>query len=107
MHFIKTTAFSFLFTALFFSAQGQTKKTEWQPDKRPLIQFSGVVVSSDSLEPIPFTSLIVKNTSRGTIGDYFGYFSFVAQTLDTIEFSAIGHKRGFFVIPDTLTGNKY
>lgn len=81
-----------------------------QPKKetpKKIIQFSGVVVSEDSLKPIPFTSLIVKNTSRGTISDYFGFYSFVAQTYDTIEFSAIGYKRMEFVIPDTLSNSKY
>jgi CarboxypepD_reg-like domain len=75
--------------------------------KRPLIQFSGVVVEGDSLKPVPYTSILVKNSNRGTISDYFGYFSFVAQTSDTILFSAIGYTNARFIIPDTLTTNKY
>ncbi|MBA3705645.1 MAG: carboxypeptidase-like regulatory domain-containing protein [Bacteroidetes bacterium] len=76
-------------------------------NKRELIQFSGVVIEGDSLRPVPFTSIIVRNSNRGTISDYFGYFSFVAQKLDTIEFSAIGYNEAVFVIPDTLSTNKY
>ncbi len=75
--------------------------------KRPLIQFSGVVVEGDSLKPVPYTSIIVKNSNRGTISDYFGYYSFVAQAADTILFSAIGYNNASFIIPDTLTTNKY
>ena len=75
-------------------------------DDTKLVQFSGVVVTSDSLQPIPFTSLMIKNTFRGTISDYYGFFSFVAKMGDTIEFSALGYKRATFVIPDTLTDQR-
>jgi hypothetical protein len=44
----------------------------------------------------------VKNTSRGTIGDYYGFFSFVAKMNDTIEFTAIGYKKASFRVPDTI-----
>lgn len=76
-------------------------------DKRGLIQFSGVVVEVDSLKPVSFCSITIKDENRGTISDYFGYFSFVAQENDTIEFSAVGFKKSHFVIPDSLTTNKY
>jgi hypothetical protein len=85
----------------------QQKKVVWQDGKHDLIQFSGVVVEGDSLKPVPYASIIVQNSYRGTVSDYFGYYSFVAQEGDTIEFSAIGFNSAFFVIPDTLTNNKY
>ena len=72
-----------------------------------LIQFSGVVVSSDSLQPIAFTNVIIENSNRGTISDYYGFFSIVAQKKDTIIFSAVGYKKNKFIIPDTLTVNRY
>ncbi len=72
-----------------------------------LIQFSGVVVTHDSLKPVPYTNIIDKSTRRGTISDYFGYFSFVANKGDTLIFSCVGYKKTEFVIPDTLTTNKY
>ncbi|MES2590460.1 MAG: carboxypeptidase-like regulatory domain-containing protein [Bacteroidota bacterium] len=75
--------------------------------KNNLIQFSGVVVEGDSLRPVPYTSIIVKNSYHGTISDYFGYFSFVAATNDTIEFSAIGFNTSYYVIPDTLSSYTY
>lgn len=74
---------------------------------RKLIQFSGVVVSGDSLAPVPFTNIIIKNTQRGTMSDYYGFFSFVAHEKDTIEFSSVGYKKSGFIIPDTLTTNRY
>lgn len=71
------------------------------------MQFSGVVVTGDSLRPIPFVSIIIKNSYRGTISDYNGFFSFVAQLNDTIEFSALGYKKSNYVIPDTLITDRY
>jgi hypothetical protein len=72
-----------------------------------LVQFSGVVVTSDSLHPLPFSSIIIRNTYRGTISDFYGFFSFVARVNDTIDFSSIGFKKAEFIIPDTLTENRY
>ena len=82
-----------------------------QPDREDyyenLVQFSGAVVTSDSLRPVSFTHIIDKKTGFGTISDYYGYFSFVAEVGDTIIFSAIGFKKGLFVIPDTMHSNRY
>lgn len=75
-------------------------------DSSGLVQFSGVIVTSDSLAPVPYTSVMIKNSNRGTVSDYFGFFSFVAKMKDTIEFAAIGFKRATFVIPDTLTESR-
>src|SRR5690606_1402276 len=54
-----------------------------------------------------FTSILTKGSYRGTISDVYGYFSFVAQASDTILFSAVGFKRGEYIIPDSLQENKY
>ena len=72
-----------------------------------VIQFSGVVVSRDSLKPITFASILVMNSFRGTVSDYYGFFSLVAKKRDTIEFASIGYKKSWYIIPDTLTINRY
>ena len=72
-----------------------------------LVQFSGVMVTADSLTPVPLAHILVKHSDHGTISDYSGYFSFVARQNDTITFSAIGFKKQYFVIPDTITNNRY
>ena len=72
-----------------------------------LVQFSGVVVSNDSLQPLPFVSIVIKDTYRGTISDYNGFFSFVSQVGDTLEFSAIGYKKSRYVVPDSLVSDRY
>lgn len=96
-----------LFFGSIFGSLAQSHVAWQDGQNRPLVQFSGVVVEGDSLRPVPFASILVKNSNRGTISDYFGYFSFVAQQRDTIQFSAIGYNDAVFVIPDTLTTNKY
>jgi hypothetical protein len=75
--------------------------------KRPLVQFSGVVVTGDSLLPVPFVSIGTMGSYRGTVSDVFGYFSFVAQVGDTLGFAAVGFKRGYFVVPDSVRETKY
>ena len=76
------------------------------PQKTNLVQFSGVVVT-DSLMPVPFTNILVRNSYRGTMSDVYGYFSFVAQEGDTILFSAVGFTRSQYVIPIGLDEQKY
>lgn len=91
--------FCIAFSGIAGAQTGQTKK--------PLIQFSGVVVSDDSLQPIPFTSVMIRHASRGTVTDFYGFFSFVAMQGDTIDFNYIGYKPDYYVIPDTLASNRY
>jgi hypothetical protein len=96
-----------IFQLLFFAAlllSAQSLKAQEQKD---LVQFSGVVVTADSLKPLPYVNVIIRNTWRGTVTDYFGFFSFVARMRDTIEFSCLGFKKSMFVIPDTLASNRY
>lgn len=72
-----------------------------------VIQFSGVVVTGDSLMPVPFAYVLVKGTRRGTVADGYGFFSFAALEKDTVIFSALGYHKSTFVIPDTLKEAKY
>lgn len=88
---------------------GAPAQTAGKPSasKRKLIQFSGVVVESDSLKPLPFTSILVKGTSHGTVSDYYGFFTLVAQVGDEIEFASVAYKDASYIIPDTLTASNY
>ncbi len=72
-----------------------------------VIQLTGVIVEGDSLKPMPFVHISVKNSRIGTISDYYGFFSFVAHKNDTIVFSSIGYHRNNFIIPDTLPNTSY
>jgi hypothetical protein len=72
-----------------------------------LIQFSGITVTADSLNPVPYTKMWIKSKNKGTTSDLYGYFSFVAHHHDTILFNALGYKPASFVIPDSITKSRY
>ena len=78
-----------LFIALSFNAFSQDKS----------IQLTGILVSTDSLLTIPFANVLIKNKKQGTISDFYGYFSLVANKGDTIVFSCLGYKRATYIIP--------
>lgn len=84
-----------------------TNITVAQQKDTSLVQFSGVVVTADSLKPIPFVSILIKQTYHGTISDFYGFFSFVAHKGDEIVFSSMGYKTVFYTIPDTLMRDRY
>lgn len=77
-----------------------------QNDKK-VVQFSGYVLTPDSLIGIPFVTIKVKNTNKGTISDPQGFFSFVGEAGDTVSFSSIGFKKSIYIIPNDLQSNKY
>jgi hypothetical protein len=74
---------------------------------RKVVQFSGLVLTGDSLKPVPFTTIWVKNTRRGTTTDFQGFFSIAVRELDTLRFTSVGFKEVTYVVPDTLTSNRY
>jgi hypothetical protein len=85
---------------LSFTSEAQVKDTM-------LVQFSGVVVTADSLMPIPFVSITIDGTYRGTLSDFNGFFSIVARKNEVLIFSCLGYKPVSYVIPDTLTKDRY
>ena len=78
-----------------------------QHNNKTLIQLSGVIVSSDSLENLPFTTVFHKNSKRGTVSDYYGYFSIVVMPGDTLLFKNFGYKTSSYIVPDTLNEDRY
>jgi hypothetical protein len=72
-----------------------------------LIQFSGLLLSSDSIYPIPFANIYVQKRPYGTYSNLEGYFSFVARKGDTVVFSHVEFKKSYFIIPDSLKDYKY
>lgn len=108
---IKRIIVSAILGILVFTGKGQTlddlEGMKEDSTMLELIQFSGIIVSGDSLFPVPYVNVYDKASHRGTVSDYYGYFSFVAKKLDTIVFSSVGYKKSYFIIPDTLTTNRY
>jgi hypothetical protein len=97
----------FIILLFFLFTDNPLLAQEESNEKEDLVQFSGIVVTADSIKPVSYANIMIEGTWRGTIADYYGYFSFVARVNDTISFSAMGYKTGEFIIPDTITGNRY
>ncbi len=103
---MKLPALLFAIALMLFSIPLQAQEFE-EEDISEFIQFSGVILTTDSLAPIPLAHIIVLNAMRGTVSDFNGYFSFVAKKNDTVEFSAVGFKTDRFIVPDTIQNNRY
>lgn len=71
------------------------------------ILLTGVVVTGDSLTPLPYTNIVIKNKNTGTSADERGIFSFMADHQDTVIFSSIGFKDSRYIVPDSLTRSHY
>jgi len=91
-----------LFPGITTWAQQQTNR-----ENDDLVQFSGITITADSLNPVPYAKIHDICSHRGTTSDANGYFSFVAHKKDTVIFSALGFKPASFVIPDTITKQRY
>lgn len=105
MTFRKSFPFFLIFTGLFIF--GVVNFSYGQDRPRKVIQFSGLVVTGDSLAPVPYTTVWVKNTRRGTITDFYGFFSIAVYERDTLRFSSVGFKDVSYVVPDTLSQSRY
>ncbi len=99
---LKWILFLFLYTGTVFSQTGAAPK-----DNTPLVQFSGMVLDQDSLTPIPFVSIVIKGTDRGTVSLVNGFFSLIIKPGDELVFSSITHKNRTYKVADTIRGKYY
>lgn len=97
--------FLFLILTIPIAGIAQDKPAENENDH--LVQFSGITITADSLNPVPYAKIYDVSSRRGTTTDATGYFSFVAHIKDTILFTALGYKPVYFFIPDTITKQRY
>ena len=91
---------------LCFNTHSQTV-TATKKNNPNLIQFSGQVLDQDSLTVIPFVSILIKGTNRGTHSDFNGFFSLVVTEGDELEFVSLIHKKRVYKIADTLKQKYY
>lgn len=99
--------FLLLFTLFcFLVGKTQNKTTTTTTANEKYIQVSGVVLD-DSLQPLPFVSIMLKGTRYGTVSDFYGFFTIVAKPGDEMQFFSINHKSKSYNLSDTLTGRHY
>jgi hypothetical protein len=104
---IKSIKYWGIASAFLINLTSAHAQNDQKPTADKLIQFSGLVLTSDSLMALPYVNIYIPGTTRGTVSDLNGFFSFVAHKGDTVTFSFLGFKTSKFVIPDTLKGFKY
>ncbi len=106
---IKSTILKYYIPFIFLLCLGIQQSNAQEVIDPNLVQFSGMVLdgSDENLYPIPYTNIIIKDKGRGTYSDLKGFFSIVVEKGDLISFSAIGYQTIEFIIPDTLTDNRY
>ena len=76
-----------------------------QQHEKPLVQFSGVVHNSDSIDVVlPYVTVTnLSFNKQVNIANYKGYFSFVAHERDTLMFTCVGFAPQKVVIPNNVT----
>jgi hypothetical protein len=72
-----------------------------------MILFSGIVVSADSLTPIPYANIKILGASTNVVSNVKGLFSIYANKKNVLVFSCLGFKTDFFKIPDSVSRNHY
>jgi hypothetical protein len=97
----------YFFTLLIFPFFYNALQAQNQDDNSNLVQFSGITITADSLNPVPYAKILDIVSHRGTTSDLNGYFSFVAHKKDTVVFTALGYKPASFIIPDSITKQRY
>lgn len=55
-------------------------------------EISGYVQDVKSREPIPFSNVLIKGTTRGTMADVNGHFTLTASESDTLFISSVGYR---------------
>lgn len=78
-----------------------------QQGGKNLLQFSGVVLTADSLSPVYYASVYNLNTKRGDLSNAQGFFSMVVHSGDKIRFTAVGYRKAIITIPDNLQRDTY
>lgn len=90
----------------FTSAQSPVKIK--QQNNKKVIQLSGIVISGgDSIQPLHYVNIGVKNSSRGISSNYEGFFSLPIYQTDTLIFSTIGYQKAVLTLPQDDITTKY
>ncbi len=100
-------AITFLFSLLLLL--GISTKTLAQNPDSAVVQFSGIVLTDEHgvLEPLPYVNVYVRATRHGTFTGSDGFFSLVGRKGEAVVFSSVGYKDVTYVIPDTLSTDRY
>lgn len=77
-----------------------------QRGEKQIVQFSGFVMSSDSMVGIPFAHIGCKGTTRAGTARVDGFFSYAVAEGDTLIFTSIGYSPYTYIVPNGNADNK-
>ena len=74
-----------------------------------IVEVSGIIITKNQqgLQYVPFATVAVKNSNRGTYANWEGMFSIVVKKGETLSFTAIGFGDFSLVIPADYEGLYY
>jgi hypothetical protein len=97
---MNSVPFSLVFVCAFTLWMGLAASSQTDSLPAQVVQVSGLVVTGDSLSPLPYCTVFRSRDRRGTMTDARGFFSLPALTGDTLEFSSVGYVSQQAVIPE-------
>ena len=71
------------------------------------IQFSGLVLTSDSNLPVSYALVKIIHSSRGTIANIQGFFTLVTMPGEIVQVSSIGYKNRTIKIPSNISDQRF
>ncbi len=102
---------AFILRGDFVMAQQPTPNNSTQTEEKDknLVQFSGLIVTEErgQMIPVPYANIFVPHRKTGTTANYQGFFSIVVEKGESINFTALGFRKSTFVIPQSLTEDRY
>ncbi len=98
------SVFTFLFLSFSISilAQERVDQVSDSTDFPDVIQFSGVLVTGDSLFPVPYSNVYRTRDNTGVISNVLGFFTLPVFEGDTVMFSNVGYRNTTYVIPNNI-----
>ncbi|MEM6722795.1 MAG: carboxypeptidase-like regulatory domain-containing protein [Bacteroidota bacterium] len=97
---MKRNLLLFLLISCFGTAFGQVSEDQ------DLVQVSGIIMTSDSLRAVPYATVAVEGSSRGTFANFEGFFSIVVAKGEVLKFISLGYQDATYQVPEDVPGTR-
>ena len=94
------TIFSFVFFLIF--AFTSNNELQAQTKNSPVVGISGILMSSDTLEPVPDAQILSHDNYLGSFSDTSGRFYITVSRDDSLMFSSLGYITKIVPVTDSL-----
>lgn len=74
-----------------------------------IVEVSGVIMTGQgaNMSPVPFVTVALEDSKRGSYANYEGLYSIVVRKGDTLSFTAVGFERVDYPVPKDIEGLRY